>query len=86
VFVKSNDPTTGANMTAEGPPLATIAANLRREREHRGLSLSEAAKRAGVAKSTLSQLESAQGNPSVRRPVQPPHRAAGGERTRAAAG
>ncbi|WP_027343429.1 helix-turn-helix domain-containing protein [Hamadaea tsunoensis] len=52
-------------MTADGPPLAIIAANLRREREHRGLSLSEVAKRAGVAKSTLSQLESAQGNPSV---------------------
>jgi transcriptional regulator with XRE-family HTH domain len=30
-----------------------------------GLSLSEVAKRAGIAKSTLSQLESASGNPSV---------------------
>jgi transcriptional regulator with XRE-family HTH domain len=51
--------------TAEGPPLIAIAAALRRERERRGLSLSEVAKRAGVAKSTLSQLEAAQGNPSV---------------------
>ncbi len=53
-------------MTASGgPPLVAIAAALRRERERRGLSLSEVAKRAGVAKSTLSQLEAAQGNPSV---------------------
>jgi transcriptional regulator with XRE-family HTH domain len=42
-----------------------IAFSLRRERERVGLSLSELAKRAGIAKSTLSQLESASGNPSV---------------------
>src|SRR6476661_3473883 len=56
-------------MTSEaGPataPLATIAASLRRERERAGLSLTEVARRAGVAKSTLSQLESGTGNPSV---------------------
>jgi transcriptional regulator with XRE-family HTH domain len=46
-------------------PLEVIAASLRRERERVGLSLSELAKRAGIAKSTLSQLESASGNPSV---------------------
>jgi transcriptional regulator with XRE-family HTH domain len=46
-------------------PLEVIAASLRRERERVGLSLSELAKRAGIAKSTLSQLESANGNPSV---------------------
>jgi len=46
-------------------PLEAIAHSLRRERERAGLSLSELAKRAGVAKSTLSQLESASGNPSV---------------------
>src|ERR1041384_4360548 len=46
-------------------PLDVIAASLRRERERVGLSLSELAKRAGIAKSTLSQLESASGNPSV---------------------
>jgi transcriptional regulator with XRE-family HTH domain len=46
-------------------PLDVIAAALRRERERVGLSLSELAKRAGIAKSTLSQLESAAGNPSV---------------------
>lgn len=46
-------------------PLEVIAASLRRERDRVGLSLSELAKRAGIAKSTLSQLESASGNPSV---------------------
>lgn len=46
-------------------PLDVIARSLRRERERSALSLSEVAKRAGVAKSTLSQLEAATGNPSV---------------------
>jgi transcriptional regulator with XRE-family HTH domain len=46
-------------------PLDVIAAALRRERDRVGLSLSELAKRAGIAKSTLSQLESGAGNPSV---------------------
>ncbi len=46
-------------------PLAAIADALRRERTRAGLSLSEVAKRAGVAKSTLSQLESGAGNPSI---------------------
>ncbi|MGH3761950.1 helix-turn-helix domain-containing protein [Actinophytocola sp.] len=48
-----------------GAPLEAIATSLRRERERIGLSLSELAKRAGIAKSTLSQLEGASGNPSV---------------------
>lgn len=46
-------------------PLATIAAALRRERERVGISLTELARRAGVAESTLSQLESGTGNPSM---------------------
>ncbi|WP_256106548.1 helix-turn-helix domain-containing protein [Streptomyces sp. ODS05-4] len=46
-------------------PLDTIARALRQERQAARLSLSELAKRAGVAKSTLSQLESGSGNPSV---------------------
>ena len=46
-------------------PLATIAAALRRERERVGISLTELARRAGIAESTLSQLESGTGNPSV---------------------
>ncbi|WP_312018475.1 XRE family transcriptional regulator [Streptomyces sp. I05A-00742] len=50
---------------AARPPLARIAASIRRERDRMDLSLSELAKRAGIAKSTLSQLESGTGNPSV---------------------
>jgi transcriptional regulator with XRE-family HTH domain len=46
-------------------PLATIAAALRRERERHGLSSAELARRAGIAKSTVSQLEAGAGNPSV---------------------
>src|ERR1700756_6011013 len=45
--------------------VALIAASLRRERARSGLSLTEVARRAGIAKSTLSQLESGTGNPSV---------------------
>ncbi|SDD13410.1 helix-turn-helix domain-containing protein [Rhodococcus tukisamuensis] len=53
-------------MTSGGKaPLAVIATSLRQERERAGLSLTEVARRAGVAKSTLSQLESGSGNPSV---------------------
>lgn len=52
-------------MTQGSAPLAAIAAALRRERERVGLSLTEVARRAGIAKSTLSQLESGNGNPSV---------------------
>src|SRR5262245_64322370 len=72
MFVKSNTLSDGANMAFEpGPPvgtsapLAAIAAALRRERDRAGLSLTELARRAGIAKSTLSQLESGTGNPSV---------------------
>lgn len=46
-------------------PLATIAIALRRERERHAISLAELARRAGIAKSTLSQLEAGAGNPSV---------------------
>ena len=48
-----------------GAPLELIAASLRRERRRTGLSLTEVARRAGIAKSTLSQLESGIGNPSL---------------------
>lgn len=50
---------------SDGAPLEVIASSLRRERGRAGLSLTELARRANVAKSTLSQLESATGNPSV---------------------
>lgn len=46
-------------------PLEVIAASLRRERRRAGLSLTEVARRAGIAKSTLSQLEAGTGNPSL---------------------
>ncbi len=46
-------------------PQEVIAAALRRERHRSGLSLTEVARRAGIAKSTLSQLESGTGNPSI---------------------
>ena len=42
-----------------------IARTLRREREARGLSVSELARQAGVSKATVSQLENGSGNPSV---------------------
>src|SRR2546423_9773699 len=53
------------NSQPEKAPLELIAASLRRERRRTGLSLAEVARRAGIAKSTLSQLESGSGNPSV---------------------
>ena len=52
-------------MMPSKPPLDVIAAALRRERNRTGLSLTEVARRAGIAKSTLSQLESGTGNPSL---------------------
>ncbi|WP_331766525.1 helix-turn-helix domain-containing protein [Embleya sp. NBC_00896] len=57
------EPGTGTGTGAD--PIALIAASVRRERNRTGLSLTELAKRAGIAKSTLSQLEAGQGNPSV---------------------
>ncbi|MBA8817302.1 transcriptional regulator with XRE-family HTH domain [Microbacterium halimionae] len=42
-----------------------IARALKREREAAGLSVSELARRSGVSKATVSQLESSGGNPNV---------------------
>ncbi|GAA1898994.1 helix-turn-helix domain-containing protein [Streptantibioticus ferralitis] len=42
-----------------------LAANLKRVRAQRGLSLSELARRSGIGKATLSQLESGSGNPTI---------------------
>ena len=56
---------TARDRAGGGAPIATIAAALRRERRRAGLSLAEVARRAGIAKSTLSQLEAGAGNPSV---------------------
>ncbi len=47
-------------------PISLIAKSLVRERARTGLSLAEVARRAGIAKSTLSQLESGNGNPSLK--------------------
>src|SRR5579875_1148688 len=59
-------PSSSAAPTPDAAGVITlIAASLRRERDRTGLSLSEVARRAGLAKSTLSQLESGSGNPSV---------------------
>ncbi|RIJ70142.1 XRE family transcriptional regulator [Nakamurella silvestris] len=44
---------------------AQVAAAVKRERTRAGLSLSETARRAAIAKSTLSQLEAGEGNPSI---------------------
>src|SRR5215475_11189498 len=59
----------GNGSPAEGaaPPalISLIAASIRRERDRAGLSLTELARSAGIAKSTLSQLESGAGNPSL---------------------
>ena len=67
LFVKSNERTGVANMPepVPAPLLAVIASSIRRERDRVGLTLTELARRAGIAKSTLSQLESGVGNPSV---------------------
>jgi XRE family transcriptional regulator, regulator of sulfur utilization len=43
----------------------TVAENLRRIRTARGLSLSDLARRAGVAKATLVGLEAGRGNPTI---------------------
>ena len=49
----------GSPAEGRGSPalISQIAASIRRERDRTGLSLTELAKRAGIAKSTLSQLE-----------------------------
>ncbi|WP_183091579.1 XRE family transcriptional regulator [Streptomyces radicis] len=59
-----NGPADPAERPASGL-ITLIATAIRREREGAGLSLTELARRAGIAKSTLSQLESGSGNPSV---------------------
>jgi transcriptional regulator with XRE-family HTH domain len=61
----NSEPAMQAPSVKSGAPLEVIAASLRRERHRAGLSLTEVARRAGIAKSTLSQLESGAGNPSL---------------------
>src|SRR5699024_2118292 len=57
---------TGGRMAvAQQLPRVAIAARIQHERRRFGFSLTELARRAGVAKSTLSNLEAATGNPSL---------------------
>ncbi|KAK1184920.1 XRE family transcriptional regulator [Streptomyces sp. NBS 14/10] len=44
---------------------AAVGAQIRRRREQRGVSGSELARRAGLSKATLSQLEAGKGNPTI---------------------
>ena len=46
-------------------PIGLLSTAIRRERERLGLSVTELARRAGIAKSTRSQLETGSGNPSL---------------------
>ena len=45
--------------------VSVLAANIKRLREERGVSLSELAQNAGIGKSTLSMLESGSTNPNI---------------------
>lgn len=49
----------------EDQPVSPLAENIRRWRERRGLSASALARDAGVSKSTVSELERGNGNPSL---------------------
>ncbi len=61
-FVIKNDQENGVHLNT---PISIIANALVRERQRAGLSLAEVARRAGIAKSTLSQLEAGNGNPGI---------------------
>jgi transcriptional regulator with XRE-family HTH domain len=64
MFVKAND--VHSRERRHGmTPTGLIARAIARERQRAGLSLSALAEKSGLAKSTLSQLEAAKGNPSV---------------------
>ena len=52
-------------MSKNEAPMAQIAETLTEQRQRSGLSIAEVARRANIAKSTLSQLENAVGNPSI---------------------
>ncbi len=52
-------------LSLPSPPIELISKALARERQKRGLSLSELSRKAKIAKSTLSLLEAGSGNPSI---------------------
>jgi len=62
VRYKKHPSSAGASLNT---PISIIASALVRERQRSGLSLAEVARRAGIAKSTLSQLEAGSGNPGI---------------------
>lgn len=66
-YVRQDGRSSGESNDSAGVvnPKALVAASLKRERTRAGLSIGELARRAGIGKSTLSQLESGDGNPSV---------------------
>ena len=59
------DPESPGSAGTSAEIVALVSLSLRKERARAGLSLTELAKRAGIAKSTLSQLENGTGNPSL---------------------
>ena len=65
MYMTNTEPAAQAPAVKSSAPIELIAASLRRERRRSGLSLTEVARRAGIAKSTLSQLEAGTGNPSL---------------------
>src|SRR5262249_23714727 len=65
VWSEHVDTSSQAEGAAPSALISLIAASIRRERDRAGLSLTELARRAGLAKSPLAQLEFGGGNPSV---------------------
>ncbi|MFD8786989.1 helix-turn-helix domain-containing protein [Kitasatospora sp. NPDC059599] len=64
--VRGDDSVRGdESVRGEASVRSVLAANLKRARAQRGLSLSELSRRAGIGKATLSQLESGAGNPTL---------------------
>jgi transcriptional regulator with XRE-family HTH domain len=59
------DPAPAGDPGSAAGIVAVVSMSLRRERARAALSLTELARRAGIAKSTLSQLENGTGNPSL---------------------
>lgn len=53
------------NRMPEALPLSPLASNLRMWRTRRGMTVSSLARQAGVSKSTISDLERGNGNPSL---------------------
>ncbi|MEU7749233.1 XRE family transcriptional regulator [Nonomuraea sp. NPDC049158] len=57
-------PSSGDRRPASSTAIA-VGAQIRQRREQRGMSSAELARRAGLSKATLSQLEAGRGNPTI---------------------